>query len=404
MKTKNAFFKTDELRILWPFYLNTLVVNTFLFYEFYYILMFKDVGFSLAQIGLLFTSMSLAVFLFEIPTGVIADRVSRKTSVLIGVFLSIPLSLTLYFVHSFTVVLFVFFGFGICQTFVSGASEAWVVDLLNGKGRPELVHEYYMKMQSMASLSGLLAGIIGTLFVGKYGLNVIWLMDGIASAVTGFLYLFVEEKFSRNLETGKGRLGAVWKHSKNSLSYVLRHPVVAYIFGGTVFLVLAGSMGHEITWFPLLQNQGLKKSLFGLLASGSYVLSIFLPYLTKKMVEKAGGYKKYLIMSIMLRIITVFLLFFFNNMLATIVLYYLMLTSFDLFGPVQSVFFQKHIPSGKRATIGSMKNMLRSIVLLVSMPLVGLLADKIGSRLTIVLSVIPLSIALLFYFKISEGK
>ena len=62
------FFKKNELRLLWPFYLDALLATILYIFPAFSILYFKDIGLSLFQIGLLGSAMSLSIILFEIPT------------------------------------------------------------------------------------------------------------------------------------------------------------------------------------------------------------------------------------------------------------------------------------------------------------------------------------------------
>ena len=70
-------FKKGELRSLWPFYLSELLDGAGRILMPFLILYFRALGFSFTQIGFLSVTLFLSIFLFEIPTGVFADRISR---------------------------------------------------------------------------------------------------------------------------------------------------------------------------------------------------------------------------------------------------------------------------------------------------------------------------------------
>jgi MFS transporter, DHA3 family, tetracycline resistance protein len=74
------------------------------------------------------TALELAILLFEVLTGVMADMISRKISVLIG-FVLIGLGFLLEgFIPAFMVVLTAQVLWGIGYTFTSGATQAWLSD------------------------------------------------------------------------------------------------------------------------------------------------------------------------------------------------------------------------------------------------------------------------------------
>lgn len=95
---------------------------------------FQTAGLSPFQLVLIGTVLELSVFIFEVPTGIVADLYSRRRSVIIGMFLVgagfvleglFPIFATMLLAQ-------VIWGIGI--TFESGPKEAWIADEL-GAGR-----------------------------------------------------------------------------------------------------------------------------------------------------------------------------------------------------------------------------------------------------------------------------
>ena len=130
-----SFFKKNELRLLWPFYFDALFLSMLFLYPIFYILYFREIGFSLAQIGFLGSAYGLAMFLFEIPTGAIADIWGRKISTILGWFLAGIAMAAVMFTTNFYAILVLFFIRGAVLTLSSGARDAWMVDLLKYKKR-----------------------------------------------------------------------------------------------------------------------------------------------------------------------------------------------------------------------------------------------------------------------------
>lgn len=74
------------------------------------------------------TVMELAVFLFEVPTGIVADIHSRRLSIVIG---QAVMGFAIIIVGSFAVtwaILAAWALWGIGYTFTSGAQDAWLAD------------------------------------------------------------------------------------------------------------------------------------------------------------------------------------------------------------------------------------------------------------------------------------
>jgi DHA3 family tetracycline resistance protein-like MFS transporter len=86
------------------------------------------VGMSPLELVLMGTILEASVFLFEIPTGIVADMKSRRISVIIGYLL-----MGLGFILEGLIPVVIIVGFvqliwGLGFTFTSGATEAWIAD------------------------------------------------------------------------------------------------------------------------------------------------------------------------------------------------------------------------------------------------------------------------------------
>jgi MFS transporter, DHA3 family, tetracycline resistance protein len=80
------------------------------------------------ELVLIGTALELSIFLFEVPTGVVADVFSRRLSVIIGYAL-IGLAFVLQaLIPSFAAIIFANALWGFGYTFTSGALTAWLVD------------------------------------------------------------------------------------------------------------------------------------------------------------------------------------------------------------------------------------------------------------------------------------
>ncbi|MDD3190772.1 MAG: MFS transporter [Candidatus Pacebacteria bacterium] len=129
------------------------------------------------QLVLVGTLLESVCFIFEIPTGVVADLHSRKKSVIIGVFL---IGLGFVFEGIFATFLGVLIAqiiWGIGTTFVSGAREAWIADEV---GECE-AGRAFMKGQKVNQLGAFL-GIILSMFLANIDIRLPIILGGILYA------------------------------------------------------------------------------------------------------------------------------------------------------------------------------------------------------------------------------
>jgi DHA3 family tetracycline resistance protein-like MFS transporter len=112
------------------------------------------------------TVLELTVTLCEIPTGVVADTVSRKVSIVIGVAL-LGFGFLLYAVPSYPVILLAQVVWAVGYTFTSGADVAWITDEVG----EEAARPLYVR-GAQARQAAIFAGIV---VGGALGAIALWL-------------------------------------------------------------------------------------------------------------------------------------------------------------------------------------------------------------------------------------
>ena len=91
----------------------------------------QEAGLDPLQLVLVGTAFELSTFLFEVPTGVVADTISRRRSVIIGVLVMGVAFVLEGALPIFAVILAAHVILGLGYTFTSGAVEAWIADELD---------------------------------------------------------------------------------------------------------------------------------------------------------------------------------------------------------------------------------------------------------------------------------
>lgn len=115
----------------------------------------ETVGLSPLQLVLVGTTLETAIVLFEIPTGVVADLVSRRRSILIGYVLIGAGFMLEGSVPAFAAIMLAQGLWGIGYTFTSGATEAWITDEVG-----EDAAGHVMLRGNQAELAGAIIGVL----------------------------------------------------------------------------------------------------------------------------------------------------------------------------------------------------------------------------------------------------
>lgn len=116
-----------------------------------------ELEFSGVQLLLLGTAMEVAVLLFEIPTGLVADTVSLKWSVVLGALLLGGAQLASGIGTAFIFFVCTQFIWGIGWTFISGAEVAWITGQI---GSPEAVEPLILR-RARLQFAATIVGILG---------------------------------------------------------------------------------------------------------------------------------------------------------------------------------------------------------------------------------------------------
>jgi len=149
-------------------------------------------GLTPLQLVLVGTTLEVSVFLFEVPTGIVADMVSRRLSIIIGYLLMGSGFLIEGFFPSFAPILLAQIFWGLGYTFTSGATQAWITDEI-GEQPANALFLRAARMGLFASLFGMgAAGLMGAwqaalpLRLGGLGLVLTGLALAVIMPETGF--------------------------------------------------------------------------------------------------------------------------------------------------------------------------------------------------------------------------
>lgn len=181
------------------------------FFDSFLLLFLIEKGMSFSQIGVLYAVKEVALNLFEIPSGIIADGLGRKKSLATSFVAYMASFVVFYFSSNFWVFLVAFAIFGLAEAFRTGTHKGMIMDYLKLKGWSEHKTAYYGHTRSWSQIglavSALFAGAI-VLFTGSY--QSIFLYSVIPYLLNLLLLISYPKELDKTLkrqsETVKGKL------------------------------------------------------------------------------------------------------------------------------------------------------------------------------------------------------
>lgn len=205
------------------------------------------------QLVALGAAFHLAVLLFEVPTGALADVKSRRASIAIGLGIIGASFLAMGSIADYGAFLFVSVLWGIGETFISGAREAWVADEIPSSSQPDLKPGSLFIMGSQAEFAG---GILGIIFSGLLvlrGLSLPLVSAGLIYFAAMALALCLPE---RGFSPAKN-LNAILRESVLTLMDgwrgVLSAGMILLILSVTFFQGMS-SEGFDRLWQPFIKD------------------------------------------------------------------------------------------------------------------------------------------------------
>ncbi len=139
-------------------------LKNFRFFDAFLILFLVEKGLPYTQIGILYAIREIFIYVFEIPSGIIADSYGRKNSLVASLFAYISSFVIFYISSDFWFFLGAFIFYGVGDAFRSGTHKGMIMDYLKINQWEDQKIDYYGHTRSWSqkgsALSALIAGLI----------------------------------------------------------------------------------------------------------------------------------------------------------------------------------------------------------------------------------------------------
>ncbi len=366
----------------------------------------QTVGLSPLQLVLVGTTLEVCIFLFEVPTGIVADVYSRRLSIIIGFFL---IGIGIIIEGAFPVFGAVVLSqglWGIGYTFTSGAIEAWITDEVGA----ERVGSIFMRASQIDKLVGI-GGTIIAILIGSWIINLPILMGGVLFIVmAGFLILFMPETgFHPTPAEDRSTWGHMMHTLKSGTQVVRKSSVLLAILGIGLFVGLYSegfdrlSTAHMLQSFVLPDFGGLQPvAWLGILGIIGEALTVAALRVIEKRVDMKSGRAMARALFIISGLLVASLLGFAltGSFVVVVIMGWCIHILRAVGEPIESTWINQNIESNVRATVISMRGQVDAIGQIAGGPPVGYIGDVFGIRAALVTSAVILSPVLALYARL----
>ncbi len=399
------------------------------FFDPFIVLFFLETGLSYLEIGLLISFREIVINIFEIPSGVAADSLGRRKSMILS-FTAYIISFILFFYSSrFYTHLIAMFFYAIGEAFRSGTHKAMILEYIRSRGLLHLKVLYYGHTRSWSQMgsafSAVIAGVIvffspGYRYIFLFsiipyvlGLFLLWsypreldfsVKDGESSEPVNLHFIerikntlldllnMVKQKESRRVIINASVFDAVFKSIKDYLQPVL-------------LALVAG--------FPVLINfdEGEKVSI---LSAGVYFI-LFL--LTSYAARSAGRFSDLFksnerglnttFISGIIFILSIGIFLYLGLNILPVVIFVIFYLLQNLRKPIVIGLLSSRIPAAAMASGLSVESQSKTIIVAFLAPLLGYMMDTFGIGLSFIILAVSLGVIYPFIwlneFKNREG-
>ena len=215
----------------------------------------SELDLSPLQLVLMGTAMEAAVFVFEIPTGVVADTYSRRASLIIG-YLGMGTTWMLVGLISAPWAIIALWGvWGLSYTFTSGAYEAWITDEVG----VEKVGRLFLQGARLGYVGAVL-GLILQVAIGVFSLRAGVIAGGAVTALCGVLCIFLmpETAFRRRPREERGSaLTELRSTAVTGARYAWAAPVIVLLVSVELFMGMSSEAFDRLKEAHFLRDVGL---------------------------------------------------------------------------------------------------------------------------------------------------
>lgn len=355
------------------------------------------------QLILVGTTLEMACFLFEIPTGIVADIYSRKLSVIIGLSL-IGLGFTIEgAIPQFTAVIIAQILWGVGYTFISGALDAWIAE----EDKSRSLDSIYMKGTQVGQIASVI-GITLSTILANFSIRLPILLSGVLFILFSlFLIVYMPEyNFKSSAPKDLNTFEKMSHTLKSSLGFIKSKKIIMFLLSITLFYGLSSegydrlSTAHFLKDTTLPSIGGLESvTWFGIFGIAGMLLNALVMQLNMKNFEaKEKNKKLFLLLTINIFFILSMVVFALTKNFTIMLVFFLSTNMLRTINePLFNAWLNSNIDDAARATVLSANGQLNALGQIIGGPIIGIIATKFSISTGIACTALLLSPVLLLY-------
>jgi MFS family permease len=339
-----------------------------------YALLLLARGLTLVQITLIESVLIGAIFLMEVPTGILADRVGRKWSIICSTFLLMCAEFVFIFARDYQWYVLVALLAGTGYAFASGAIEALVYDSLPAENREAEMKRVIGRVKSYSMMALALAPIVGGFIIGDASIEnfIPAIVLTVVALFIGLLVCLTLREPAQDSSEAKPSSLSLLRDGASLLLHNrrLRWLALLAVFTTPFIDTLAVTLGPPY----LVQHDVSPFAIAAVLSAGSLLAALTQRFAYK--VEAWLGRDRAIAALILLPGLLYWILAAVAGPIATAAIVILLYGCGEMSSPLFSAYQNALIESKNRATVLSLINMFISLFVAAGAPVYAALAQR----------------------------
>ncbi|WP_461204634.1 MFS transporter [Clostridium sp. DL1XJH146] len=391
---ESIYLEVKRDKQIWKFCFYGLLKNL-RFFEPYLLIYLLSLGMNLFQIGILISIREFITYIFEVPSGIIADNYGKKRELMMC-FTFYIISFVFFFIginYFVLIIAMIFFGLG--EAFRSGTHKAMIYSYLEQKDWFKYKAFVYGRTRSFSLIGSAISAFLSIVFVLNLpGVRWVFLIC-IIPYILDFLLIWT---YPNSLdEREKTEFRGFFKESIIQLKSIFSQEklnkilISSSLYDGLFKSIkdyIQPILSTIILSTTILQFKGFTQDdkvtiYLGIVYGVFYIFSSMASKNVYKLNEYMDSYKLMGLFFDIMAIFCIIISFGIRNELTIliIVVYFVMYLLKDARRPLVVDTFGDHMNKSQRATVLSVDSQLKSLFLMIFAPLLGFISDKFSLQI-----------------------
>ena len=352
------------------FFLFSFLLNFQLWWPIWVIYLTEERGLTLGQVTLIDIPFWLSIIVLQVPGAAMADRWGRKPTLMLAATALGIAAIVFGLATSYPVILASYLVWGVGFALLFGTESAFLFDSLKAIGREDDYQRQYGRAWGLATAAALAGTLLGAPLAEATDLSTPIVMSGafsfmaVAVAAT-FHEPAAEQKTQHHLSYGR-IIG-------DSVDILRQRPAVRYavMFYGVVTI---GSLAPVFFFQPFLREHDIDLSQVGFWQTPARLAAVIGAVAAYRIIATFGERWTFFAMPAVI-VVSFVGLGLWDSVYAQVIFPFMNFAVF-LSQPTITDYLNRRVPTEQRATVVSLTNLARSLVLIPAAPMLGVLADE----------------------------